>query len=322
MNGRLVELAFSDGDADDLRSAYRDHVEAVDDRVGKLLDEVPGDTLVYVARRHRHRARGARLPRPRHADLAPRSYEIPYLIRHPDGEKSGDDVDWYASTPRRAPDDPLPPRPHRPGKMGGEDLMALFDDVDQGDLLGPAQLDHRERRADHRPDDRFLLVADREQIERRLYDDDEEADDDKKRYDDVASERARRGDRPVAAAARAGGRHPPGVRTRRGAAPAAERGDHDIDDDGIPNDFDAVDNEEPDDFDTRQVRSASTAATRRTAGDDAERRNPTRRVPLRAQVADLRRDDDRLGDVAPRRLDREHLDSPAAGRDATRTWRR
>jgi hypothetical protein len=31
--------------------------------------------------------------------------------------------------------------------------------------------------------------------------------------------------------------------------PARQRGDHDIDDDGIPNDFDAVDNEHPDDFD-------------------------------------------------------------------------
>ena len=48
MSGRLVELDFSDGDTKPLRSAYRDHVEEVDDWVGRLLDEVPDDTLVYV----------------------------------------------------------------------------------------------------------------------------------------------------------------------------------------------------------------------------------------------------------------------------------
>ena len=39
-------------------------------------------------------------------------------------------------------------------------------------------------------DTRWLMVADREEMERRLYDDDEEADDDNddKRYDDVAND--------------------------------------------------------------------------------------------------------------------------------------
>ena len=37
-------------------------------------------------------------------------------------------------------------------------------------------------------DDRWLMVADREEIERRMYDDDEEVEDDIKRYDDIANE--------------------------------------------------------------------------------------------------------------------------------------
>ena len=186
MNGRLVELAFSDGQADDLRSAYRDHVEAVDGWVGRLLDEVPGETLVYLLGdtgialgEHDYLGRGTPTS---HRD----SYEIPYLIRHPHGEKSGDDVDWYASTHDVAPTLLSHLGLTIPGKMGGEDLMALFDDVDQEDLFPrPTSITASGALIMVR-DNRFLLVADRERIERRLYDDDEEADDDKKRYDDVA----------------------------------------------------------------------------------------------------------------------------------------
>jgi hypothetical protein len=91
------------------------------------------------------------------------------------------------------------------------------------------------------------MVADREEIERRLYDDDEEADDDDKRYDDVAN------DEPgvltelsLTALAVAGGTLPE-FGPEGALRPPPQRGDDDTDDDGIPNDFDAVDNDEPDD---------------------------------------------------------------------------
>ena len=115
-------------------------------------------------------------------------------------------------------------------------------------------------------DNRFLMVADREQIERRLYDDDEEADDDIKRYDDVANDEPGVADATCRWRPRtvAGGTLPefgPDGALR----PPRERGDDDIDDDGIPNDFDAVDNDEPDDDDHAEGAPASTGATRRTA---------------------------------------------------------
>jgi hypothetical protein len=93
------------------------------------------------------------------------------------------------------------------------------------------------------------MVADREEIERRLYDDDEETDDDAddKRYDDVAN------DEPgiltelsLSALAAAGGTLPE-FGPEGALRPPPQRGDDDNDDDGIPNDFDAVDNDEPDD---------------------------------------------------------------------------
>ena len=137
--------------------------------------------------------------------------------------------------------------------MRGEDLTALFDDVDEEDLpdrpnsitaSGPLIIVR---------DDRFLMVADREQIERRLYDDDEEADDDITRYDDIANdEPGVLTDLSVAALTVAGGTLPefgPDGALR----PRPQRGDDDSDDDGIPNDFDAVDNDEPDDDTTHEA---------------------------------------------------------------------
>ena len=249
MSGRLVELDFSDGDTKPLRSAYRDHVEEVDDWVGRLLDAVPDDTLVYVLGDigfalgdHAFLGRGT-------PTSYRRSYEIPYLIRHPDGRKSGDSVDWYASTH----DVPTTLLGHLgltvPGKMRGEDLTALFDDVDEEDLPDRPNSITASGQLIIVRNDRFLMVADREQIERRLYDDDEEADDDITRYDDIAN------DEPgvltelsLAALAVAGGTLPE-FNSDSALRPRAQRGDEDADDDGIPNDFDAVDNDEPDDAD-------------------------------------------------------------------------
>ena len=47
---------------------------------------------------------------------------------------AGDDVDWYASTHDVAPTLLSHMGLTIPGKMRGEDLTALFDDVDEEDL--------------------------------------------------------------------------------------------------------------------------------------------------------------------------------------------
>jgi arylsulfatase A-like enzyme len=254
MNGRMVELRFSGDDIDRVRERYVDHVERVDDWVGRLLDgleelDLLDTTVIYVLGDHgislgEHDFLGLATPSS-HRE----SYEIPYLIRHPGGEMAGDDVDWYASTHDVAPTLLSFMGLTIPGKMEGEDLTALFDDVDEDDLPGrPRSITAMGSNIIVR-DSRWLMVADREEIERRLYDDDEEADDDNddKRYDDVAN------DEPgiltelsLTALAAAGGTLPefgPDGALR----PPPQRGDDDNDDDGIPNDFDAVDNDEPDD---------------------------------------------------------------------------
>jgi arylsulfatase A-like enzyme len=251
-DGRMVELNFSDGDIDRVREAYVNHVEAVDDELGKLLDEVPDDTVVFVLGDHglalgEHGYLGRAAPTSHRL-----SYEIPYLIRHPAGEKSGDDVDWYASTHDVAPTVLSFLGLNIPGKMDGEDLTALFDDVDQEDLpdrpkaitaVG-SQIIVRDRR--------WLVVADRERIVRRMYDDDEEVEDDITRYDNIANEDpGKLTELSVAALTVAGGTLPefgPDGALR----PPREAGDDDTDDDGIPNDFDPFDNDHPEDGVTKK----------------------------------------------------------------------
>jgi len=137
-----------------------------------------------------------------------------------------------------------------PGKMRGEDLTQLFDDVDEGDMPErPFSITCSGSLIMVR-DDRWLMVADREQLERRLYDDDEEADDDITRFDDVANkEPGQLTDMSMASLTVAGGTLPE-FGPEGAQRPPVERGDEDIDNDGIPNEWDAVDNEHPDDFDS------------------------------------------------------------------------
>jgi arylsulfatase A-like enzyme len=251
MNDRLVELKFGGDDVGALRDAYRKHVDNVDKWLGRLMDEVPDDVFLFVLGdigialgEHEYAGRGT----PTSHRL---SYEIPYLIRHPRGEKAGDDIDWYASTHDVAPTILSSMGLTIPGKMRGEDLTQLFDGVDQEDLpQRPFSITCSGSLIMVR-DKRWLMVADREQMERRLYDDDEEADDDNddKRYDDVANDApGQLTEMSIAALTVAGGTLPE-FGPEGALRPPRERGDDDIDDDGIPNDFDAVDNENPDDDD-------------------------------------------------------------------------
>jgi arylsulfatase A-like enzyme len=251
-DGRLVELQFSDKDIERVREAYVAHVEAVDDELGKLMDAVPDDTVVFVLGDHglalgEHGYLGRAAPTSHRL-----SYEIPYLIRHPDGEKSGDDVNWYATTHDVAPTLLSFLGLTIPGKMDGEDLTSLFDDVDEEDLpkreksitaVG-SQIIIRDRR--------WLVVADRERTIRRMFDDDEEVEDDITRYDNIANEdTGKLTELSVASLVLAGGTLPefgPDGALR----PPRESGDDDADDDGIPNEFDPFDNDEPEDGVTKQ----------------------------------------------------------------------
>jgi arylsulfatase A-like enzyme len=252
MNGRLVELRWSGEDIERVREAYVRHVEAVDDLVGGLVDrlselELLDSTLVVAIADQgialgEHDYLGIATP----TSYRP-AYEIPFLIRHPDGEKKGDDVDWYATTHDVAPTIVSFMDIAIPGKMGGEDLMALFDDVDEDDLYDrPFNVTAVGENIVVR-DSRWLMVADREEIERRMYDDDEEVEDDITRFEDVANEDPGKLTELSQIALLVAGGTLPEFGPDGALRPSVERGDDDSDSDGIPNDFDPIDNDEPDD---------------------------------------------------------------------------
>jgi arylsulfatase A-like enzyme len=251
MNGRLVELKFGTDDVGELRDAYRKHVDLVDEWVGRLMDEVPDDVFLVMLGdigialgEHEYAGRGT----PTSHRF---SYEVPFLIRHHHGEKAGDEIDWFASTHDAAPTLLSAMGLTIPGKMRGEDLTQLFDGVDEEDLPDrPFSISSSGSLIMVR-DTRWLMIADREQMKRRLYDDDEEADDDdiKKRYDDVASDAPGQLTDMSAAALTVAGGTLPEFGPEGALRPPPERGDDDIDDDGVPNEWDAVDNEHPDDDD-------------------------------------------------------------------------
>ena len=251
-DGRMVELQFSDKDIDRVREAYVAHVEAVDEQLGALMDEAPDDTTVIVLGDHglalgEHGYLGRAAPTSHRI-----SYEIPYLIKHPSGDKSGDDVDWYATTHDVAPTLLSFFGLTIPGKMDGEDLTALFDDVDQEDLpdrpksitaVG-SQIIIRDRR--------WLVIADRERTVRRMFDDDEEVEDDITRFDNIANEDTEKLTELSVAAATAAGGTLPEFGPDGALRPPREDGDDDTDDDGIPNDFDPFDNDHPEDGVTKK----------------------------------------------------------------------
>jgi arylsulfatase A-like enzyme len=251
-DGRMVELDFSDKDIDRVREAYVSHVEAVDDELGKLLDAVPADTVLFVLGDHglalgEHGYLGRAAPTSHRI-----SYEIPYLIRHPNGEKSGDDIDWYASTHDVAPTLLSFLGLTIPGKMDGEDLTALYDDVDEEDLPERAKSITAVGSQIMIRDRRWLVIADRERTLRRMFDDDEDVEDDITRFDNIANEdTGKLTELSVAALVAAGGTLPefgPDGALR----PPRDRSDDDTDDDGIPNDMDPFDNDEPDDDVTKK----------------------------------------------------------------------
>lgn len=249
---RLVELRWSDDQEKQVRGAYADHVEAVDEWVGRLMDRMSEldllDSTLVVAIGDQgialgeHEYMGIGTP----TSYRP-AYEIPLLIRHPDGDNAGDDVDWYATTHDVAPTIVSFLGVTIPGKMGGEDLTALFDDVDQWDLYHRGYNVTAVAENIIVRDKRWLMVADRQEIERRLYDDDEEAEDDITRYEDVANEDPGKLTELSEVAVMVAGGTLPEFGPDGALRPGRERGDDDADDDGIPNDFDPIDNDEPDD---------------------------------------------------------------------------
>ena len=94
-------------------------------------------------------------------------HSVPYMIRHPGGKRSGERSDYFVSTHDVAPTILSFQGLTVPGKMEGEDLTVMFEGAD------PPERDHWTTAYSANVaagDGRWLLIADNQGKERRLYD--------------------------------------------------------------------------------------------------------------------------------------------------------
>jgi arylsulfatase A-like enzyme len=162
------------------RQAYMDGVEQVDGSVGRLLDRLDGidgaeRTIVwFVSDGHTMLGEHGWLGRG-----APGSYQhayfAPFLLRDPDGRRSGNYSYYYASTHDVAPTLLSMLGIDIPGKMTGEDLTALLDEEDP-----PKRTAFMSSCVTNLAvgDPRWLMLTDFEGGQKRLHDFDEDNDKD------------------------------------------------------------------------------------------------------------------------------------------------
>lgn len=166
-----VETDVSD---ERVRDHYAEEVKSVDREIGRLLSALDrqglkDSTLVYFVSAGttalgEHGVYGTAAAAG-HEEV----YKVAYMIRDPDGRRAGERESFYASTHDVAPTILSHLGLTIPGKMDGEDLTAFFDDDD------PPPRRHFTSCAGDQVivgDRRYVLVADFEGAEKRLYDTD------------------------------------------------------------------------------------------------------------------------------------------------------
>jgi arylsulfatase A-like enzyme len=133
--GQDIEVKAGVDLRDQVRARYDDEVASVDTAIGRVLDKLDAlgladRTLVYVLG-DCGIALGEQGVFGYPAGIYHRRvYEVPYLIRDPQGRRKGDESDWYASSHDVAPTILGYHGVTIPGRMAGEDLTALLADDD------------------------------------------------------------------------------------------------------------------------------------------------------------------------------------------------
>jgi arylsulfatase A-like enzyme len=132
-SGRVAELELDEATVRRARELYAAELTFVDAWVGRLLGALEDygladDTLVVYLSDHGvslgERGVMGRDPERSYEEV----YRVPYMVRHPDGGRAGDESDWFASTHDVAPTLLSYMGLTAPGRMTGEDLTVLFDD--------------------------------------------------------------------------------------------------------------------------------------------------------------------------------------------------
>ena len=183
---KVEDLDVTEDQVDQVRELYAAELTYIDAWIGRLLNLLDDlglaeRTVVYYLSDHGILLGEHGLMGKANSMLGKEIHSVPYIIRHPEGKRAGETSDYFASTHDVAPTILSFQGLTVPGKMDGEDLTVMFDGADP-----PERAHWTTAYADHvaAGDGRWLLIADNQGEEKRLFDTEEDPDEE----DDVAGD--------------------------------------------------------------------------------------------------------------------------------------
>jgi arylsulfatase A-like enzyme len=179
---KIEDLDVTEDQIQQVRELYAGELTYIDAWIGRLLNQLDDlgladRTVVYYLSDHGILLGEHGLMGKANSMLGSAIHAVPYMIRHPEGKRAGEASDYFASTHDVAPTILSFQGLTVPGRMDGEDLTVMFDGADppERDYWTTAYADQVAA-----GDGRWLLIADNQGKERRLFDteaDPEEEDD-------------------------------------------------------------------------------------------------------------------------------------------------
>ena len=183
---KIEDLDVTEEQIERVRELYAGELTYIDAWIGRLLNMLDDlgladKTVVYYLSDHGILLGEHGLMGKANSMLGKEIHSVPYMIRHPEGTRAGETSDYFVSTHDVAPTILSFQGITVPGRMEGEDLTVMFDGADPPDRAywTTAYADHVAA-----GDGRWLLIADNQGEEKRLFD--TEADPDEE--DDVAGD--------------------------------------------------------------------------------------------------------------------------------------
>ncbi len=183
---KVEDLDVTQDQVDRVRELYAAELTYIDSWIGRLLNllddlKLAESTVVYYLSDHGILLGEHGLMGKANSMLGKEINSVPYIIRHPERKRAGETSDYFASTHDVAPTILSFQGLTVPGRMDGEDLSVMFDGADP-----PERAYWTTAYADHvaAGDGRYLLIADNQGEERRLFDTEEDPDEE----EDVAGD--------------------------------------------------------------------------------------------------------------------------------------
>ena len=173
---KVVDLDVSEDQLERVRELYAGELTYIDAWIGRLLNllddlKLADRTAVVYLSDHGILLGEHGILGKANSLLGKEIHAIPYMVRHPEGRRGGETSDYFASTHDVAPTMLSFQGITVPGRMDGDDLTVMFDGDDP-----PERTYWTTCYADHvaAGDGRFMLIADNQGEERRLFDTEED----------------------------------------------------------------------------------------------------------------------------------------------------